>query len=82
MISKQEGQISLNDQTDCFKWGQVMLLINDRLNISKKYIFLVWTKKTMLSENADVIKIGATGWQTLDREHPKWWADATMGLLS
>ena len=41
-----------------------MLLINDRLNVSQKYIFLVWTKKTMLSENGDVIKIDTTGCQT------------------
>ena len=33
-----------------------MLLIDDRLNISQKYIFLVWTERTMLSENGDVIK--------------------------
>ena len=32
-----------------------MLLINDRLNISHKYIFLLLTEKTMLSENGDVI---------------------------
>ena len=42
-----------------------MLLINDRLNISQKYIFLVWTEKTMLPENArDVIKIDTTRCQT------------------
>ena len=41
-----------------------MLLINDRLNISQKYIFLVWTEKTTLSEEGDVIKIDTTGCQT------------------
>ena len=41
-----------------------MLLINDRLDISQKYIFLVWKEKTMLSENGDVIKIDTTGCHT------------------
>ena len=41
-----------------------MLFINDRLNTSQKYIFLVWTEKTMLSENGDVITIDTTGCQT------------------
>ena len=41
-----------------------MLFINDRLNISQKYISLVWTEKTMLPENGDVITIDTTGCQT------------------
>ena len=35
---------------------------NDRLNISQKYIFLVWTEETMLSENGDVINRHVHEW--------------------
>ena len=45
-----------------------------------KRCFLVWTKKTMLSENGDVIKINTTGASPLDRDYPKWRTDATMWL--
>ena len=45
----------------------------------KRY-FLVWTKKTMLSENGDVIKINTTGASPLDRDYPKWRTDATIWI--
>ena len=45
-----------------------------------KRCFLVWTKKTMLSEKGDVIKIDTTGRQTTRREYPKWRTAAPMWL--
>ena len=45
-----------------------------------KRCFLVWTEKTMISENDDVIKIDTTGFRPLDRGYPKWRTDATMWL--
>ena len=45
-----------------------------------KRCFLVWTLKTMLSGNGDVIKIDTTRRKPLDRDYPKWRTDATMWL--
>ena len=40
-VSRQMSQISLNkNQSDCLKWGQVLLFINKSFNMSQKYIYV------------------------------------------
>ena len=51
-----------------------------KMALFENAVFLVWTSKTMLSENDDVITTTPSGCRLLNREYPRWRTDSFWWL--